>query len=343
MGKCLVTKLNGTVDNNSILKVGELRLNVQSVSNPTAQTQELNLMFAKDTTVSIIGNGYFTDSSLSQNNGKTCICKANTTTTLILSNGDYELSIPDKYSIIQINCWNAGSCVSMDISDLKYSLSINSIALRNAQVSGDISALSNLTALWNISIRTANISGDISALSNLTALATLNLQGTQVSGDISALSNLTALATLNLQGTQVSGDISALSNLTKLTSFTVANMSGDISTLSNVNATDVHINQSSLTGDLAVALPKVSFLSFYGDNGSVFSWSSRPSSCTNGGLEGYPTVQNLDKMLQDLANCQVPTSNKYTLIQAKGNRTSASDAAVQTLQSKGYTVSITPA
>ena len=320
MGKCLVTKLNGTVDNNSILKVGELRLNVQSVSNPTAQTQELNLMFAKDTTVSIIGNGYFTDSSLSQNNGKTCICKANTTTTLILSNGDYELSIPDKYSIIQINCWNAGSCVSMDISDLKYSLSINSIALRNAQVSGDISALSNLTALWNISIRTANISGDISALSNLTALATLNLQGTQVSGDISALSNLT-----------------------KLTSFTVANMSGDISTLSNVNATDVHINQSSLTGDLAVALPKVSFLSFYGDNGSVFSWSSRPSSCTNGGLEGYPTVQNLDKMLQDLANCQVPTSNKYTLIQAKGNRTSASDAAVQTLQSKGYTVSITPA
>ena len=33
----------------------------------------------------------------------------------------------------------------------------------------------------------------------------------------------------------------------------------------------------------------------------------------------------------------------YKTISLIGNRTSASDAAVQTLQSKGYTVSITPA
>ena len=320
MGKCLITKLNGTINNNSMLKIGEIQLDIHSVNSPTAQTQELNLQFLEDTTVSIVGNGYFTDSSLTQNNGKTHLCKANTRVTLILSNGDYKLSIPNKYKLTQLLCWNIGSCVSMDIDSLKFSTVLNSLSLRNEAVSGDISTLSNLLAFWSLS-----------------------LQGTAVSGDISALRNLTSLSSLNLQGTAVSGDISALRNLTKLTSIKVVNMSGDISSLNKVQASDVHIVQSTLTGDLAVALPNVSFLSLYADAGSLFSWSSRPSSYTNGGLEGYPTIQNLDKMLQDLANCQVPSKNKLDIIQVRGTRTSASDNAVTTLQQKGYTVSITPA
>lgn len=51
-------------------------------------------------------------------------------------------------------------------------------------------------------------------------------------------------------------------------------------------------------------------------------------------------------MLQDLANCKAAIQSDiayYKAITATGTRTTASDAAVQTLQSKGYTVSITPA
>ena len=52
-------------------------------------------------------------------------------------------------------------------------------------------------------------------------------------------------------------------------------------------------------------------------------------------------------MLQDQAACVtgIDSSSDIYLktISATGTRTSASDAAVQTLQSKGYTVSITPA
>ena len=52
-------------------------------------------------------------------------------------------------------------------------------------------------------------------------------------------------------------------------------------------------------------------------------------------------------MLQDQAQGVVGFSSgdapEYKTIYVSGTRTSASDAAVQTLQSKGYTVSITPA
>lgn len=49
-------------------------------------------------------------------------------------------------------------------------------------------------------------------------------------------------------------------------------------------------------------------------------------------------------MLIDEANCIAqPGSGIYRMITATGTRTSASDDAVQTLQSKGYTISIIPA
>ena len=33
MAKCLVTKLNGSVDNNELLRVGEMRIKVESVES----------------------------------------------------------------------------------------------------------------------------------------------------------------------------------------------------------------------------------------------------------------------------------------------------------------------
>ena len=55
-------------------------------------------------------------------------------------------------------------------------------------------------------------------------------------------------------------------------------------------------------------------------------------------------MDNIDKMLQDQAKCQTSsTASVRKIIEVIGTRTSTSDAAVQTLQSKGYTVSITPA
>ena len=82
------------------------------------------------------------------------------------------------------------------------------------------------------------------------------------------------------------------------------------------------------------------------DKGSAFTWSTRPTSAKILSIAGPVSLSNIDKMLQDQAQCQVGVPQGYpswyNIISVSGNRTSASDAAVQTLQNKGYTVTIVP-
>ena len=154
----------------------------------------------------------------------------------------------------------------------------------------------------------------------------LNLSNTQVSGDIANLKSLTALTTLNLSNTQVplTGNIGELSVLSK--------------------CTEMSINYSKLTGDLATLPSVCRFASFSNDKGSVFTWSTRPSSAKIIAMQGNARLGNIDKMLQGQAQCQVGFSSndspQYKTISISGNRTSASDEAVATLQQKGYTISI---
>ena len=206
---------------------------------------------------------------------------------------------------------------------------LTTLGLYNTQVSGDIANLKNLTALTSISLSNSQVSGNIANLKNLTALTTLGLSNTQVSGDIANLKNLTALTTLGLYNTQVplTGSISELSALSK--------------------CTEISLKYSKLTGDLATLPSVCKFVSFANDKGSIFTWSTRSSSAKIIAIEGNAILNNIDKMLQDQAQCQVGFLSGdniwYKTIQVSGNRTSASDDAVATLQQKGYTISIAKA
>ena len=403
MNQCLVTKLKGAVSDSSLMRLGEFRIKVNMVTRPTSRTQGFTFTFNKDVQIEIIGNGYFTNKALTANNGKTMNITANTMASVYVSNGDFEVAVLDKYSLVCLLFYAQGeanvtaaemSNRSMTIDDLKYSTALTSINLGGTQVSGDISALQNLTALTSINLYSTQVSGDISALQNLTALTYINLGGTQVSGDISALQNLTALTSIelyspqvsgdisalqnltaltyiNLGGTQVSGDISALQNLTALTYINLysTQVSGDISALQNLTALTYislggtqgnlsslsrltklkycSLKQSKITGDLASLASTCYFVSFQNDNGSTLTWTTRSSSANIIAIEGKASLANIDKMLQDQAQCvkAIPASGElwFKNISVAGTRTSASDAAVATLQEKGYTVSITKA
>ena len=157
---------------------------------------------------------------------------------------------------------------------------------------------------------------------------------------------------LNIAGTNISGKINDLKTLTKLTILHVFNnkvpITGDIGELNSLQqATILGLKSSKLTGDLAKIPPSCKFVTFDNDAGSVFTWSTRPSTEKIFAIEGNASVTNVDKMLQDLAQCQKNFTEGddiyYKTISVRGTRTSASDEAVQTLQSKGYTVSIIPA
>lgn len=102
-----------------------------------------------------------------------------------------------------------------------------------------------------------------------------------------------------------------------------------------------------VTGDISKLPAKTSFLSLSNKSGGNMTWTNRVSSSNIIAIEGSPMIDNIDKMLQDQAECVSALTGNDSIwlknITGRGTRTSVSDAAVQTLQSKGYSVSITPA
>ena len=244
MNRCLVTKLNGSVDNTSLLRIGEMRIGISKVDSPNNWTQGFNINVNKLTVLEIIGNGYFTDVNLTANNGKKLILNPNVNQKVYVSNGNFEVAILDKYALVSIfdyDTYSAGNSTysqkNKSISDIgifKYSTALTSISLNNTNISGDIANLKNLTALTSISLNNINISGDIANLKELTSLTSLSLYNTEVSGDIANLKTLTALTKLELynKNLPITGNI------------------GELSTLLNCNY--IIIDFSKLTGDLAV-------------------------------------------------------------------------------------------
>ena len=334
MNRCLVTKLNGSVDNTSLLRIGEMRIGISKIDSPNHWTQGFRITVNKLTVLEIIGDGYFTDVNLTANNGKKITLNPNVYEKVYVSNGNFEVAILDKYALVAIfdyDTYDEGNSTysqkNKSISDIgffKYSTALTSLGLSNTNLSGDIANLKNLTALTRIELSNTNLSGDIANLKNLTALTILKLSNTNISGDIANLKNLTALTNLGLSNAQIplTGEISALSTLSKCST--------------------ISLSFSKLTGDLAILPDACCEVGLYYNKGSVFTWSTRPSSAYIISLGGASLYSNVDKMLQDQAQCQVgPTANKT--ISATGTRTSASDDAVATLQQKGYTVIIIPA
>jgi Leucine-rich repeat (LRR) protein len=380
MNKCFITKLDGASGNSNLLRIGEMRVHFDKSANPTTSNRGKNIQFTKDSQLEIIGDAYFTDENLSTNLGKKITVTKDFPKSVYVSNADCDVCILDKYSLFLINDWtrnttNDNGNFHFDLEGLKYSKSLSSLVVPRSKVSSDIANLKGLTALTRIDLSFSQVSGDIANLKSLTALSILNLSNSQVSGDIANLKSLTVLSILNLYNTNISGDIANLKGLTALTRIDLHNtqVSGDIANLKGLTAltyiaidnpqvpltgdigqlstlsnyTDIKFWHSKLTGDLATLSSKCKYASFVSDKGSVFTWSTRPSTAKIIAIEGNASLTNIDKMLQDQAQCQVGFTSSdavfYKTISVKGNRTSASDDAVAALQQKGYTISIAKA
>ena len=305
MTKCLVTKLNGSVDNNALLRIGEMRIKVEDVVSPTKNTQGFSLSFIEPTTVEIVGDGYFTDNTLTENKGKSINI---TSSDEIFVNQATTVAIRNKYKLKTIDILvfagiPYGENKVLKLDDLKYS-----------------------SALIKLHFPKVQLTGDIENLKNLTALTTLVLNNTNVTGDIENLKNLTALTTLNISNTALKGDISNIYYI-----------------ISKDKEFNIQLCNN-LTGDLA-SLPNSILFINNRDGKSKFTWK-KGSTRTNILACNNIYCANIDNMLNDMASMTatfVSEAIYHKTIKLVGTRTSASDAAVATLQSKDYTVSITPA
>ena len=365
MGKCFVTKLNGSVNNSALLKIGETKFKISK----EASQLSFYIQVIKPMVLTIEGNGYFTNNEYNENKGTTLSVSENTNQRCFLKvNGDVSISIPDKYNLLSL--YAVDSHIVFDIDSLKYSKSLNSLHLERATTCGDIASLKELTAIRDLCLGSnqligdidnlknltsmtffsapiTKISGDIAVFSNLRKLTDLNIESTQVVGDIASLKDLTSMKNLSIGSNQLSGDIASLKNLTSMTFFSASRtkISGDITNLRNSKITECYLNELTLSGDLATIPSTCNFISLLNNNNSNFTWSSRASSSKILAMIGNPKIDNVDKMLQDQAQCvkgyNESDSSMFKTISATGPRTSASDAAIATLQQKGYTVAIT--
>ena len=318
MGRCLVTKLNGTGNNNDLLHIGECVIGVESSSAN-------ELLFQAD----LGSTEYYCEQShvLGEENVNAGVKRAFESWKDIKSSavGLYRFHFLNKYSIKGLLEKSIKGI--NEINQVNYLNNITQITFNlNSDDVFDLNALKQSTSLTLLILK-GNVTGDISSLKNMTALTNLSINSSKVTGDISSLKNMTALT--NFSGTLfINGKAEELKMLSSLTSFNCGNA---------VNKGDF--------GDIAT-LPASFVYLYIGSNASI-SWTSRPSTSKIIGIFGSPKLSNIDKMLQDQAQCVTgitsSTAEFMKSITATGTRTSASDAAVQTLQSKGYTVSITPA
>ena len=330
MNKCLITKLAGSVDNNSLLKIGELRIKVSRTDNPSEKTQGFNLIFKEKCTATILGDGYFTDKTLSENSGKTMEIPAQTNKNIFVSNGDYEISFDNKYPLrtLKLRSDNVSSVYSNDVKNRSFNL--------------DDLNFCNITE--ELDIYSPNVYGNLSSLANMNNLSYLNVESNNIYGDYSSLEGLKKLSVASLSGNNMKGNTSSISKLDALSIGTFRNLEGDISKLSSLtNLKVLWFPTTKVNGDLATLPASCYYIGIEGD--ASFTWGTRPSTSSIIAITGSPRIDNVDKMLQDQAQCAstAPSGNmQYKTISVKGTRTSASDAALSTLQGKGYTVIVTP-
>ena len=254
MAETLVTQYAGTVDNDNLPKLGELRFSITPAQNTNVRYNLLELSTKEgegDVVVSVIGNGYITDANRTANLGtsKTIAAGANMDKTYF-SNGTFTVVVSNKYAITALvgGTGASGSCNyknwSFDIEQLRGMSNLTNLQFHTSGFYGDIISLSSLTNLesfyadWlndaNIEIildwwpniydfHASEVSGDIAAFSNRYNLRYINgANSPNLFGDISSLTNLPIIRVIELGGvirrnTKITGDISSLANLNRQT------------------------------------------------------------------------------------------------------------------------------
>ena len=302
MGKCLVTKLNGIVDNINLKKLGELRLNIQKSAALKADARTIKLSCYSPVDIEVIG-GYFTDKTFSENYGTTAKVEANINKELIVSNNDCILRFTNKSDIISFILGKnfAATDFIFDLSELKYSGVTIADFFNMVNLAEDISIIKDITQLKSLVISNSRCFGDIASLVTSKNLEVFTASYCpKIYGDISNLVNNSKLKKLSLKGTAAFGDLSYL--------------------------------------------PSPTFFISLSENASAKWKRERPSSSPIINIEGNPLLgTDVDAMLINQAKCSPSTEDNIKKIEVKGTKTSLSDSAVSSLQSKGYTVSITPA
>lgn len=214
MNNCLVTKLKSVVDNDNLRTLNSFIIEVSA--NTNANFSMVNPGSQGDViTARIIGNGHFSNSSYTTDEGKkiTFTQPAGTSAfnCYIVSTGICSIEISGiPYSHVVRDIFYANNTYG-NINDFVKYWSVRNIISSYAVADSmnlDFSEIANPSVIKKISIGRvgANISGDINVLSTATDLEELDIWGDNAAytGNLSFMNNCTKITTLNIGG-QITG------------------------------------------------------------------------------------------------------------------------------------------
>lgn len=312
MGKCLITKLNGSVGNTNLPVLGKIRVMFTGTDNKNGASITGHLTL-KGSTSTWKGDG---------------TCNIDTPIGDSYYNVDPDknakgiLLIDSKKDISSISStWCYGTNVYFaDIN--KYCTRLTNLDLSNTEQEGDLSEIADLSSLEHLSVMSSKVTGSFVNATYLQNLKSLNIhKNNKIVCNLSDLSSCFALEDLDIRESSTTGDLSALSTCIKLKSLATegSGITGSISSLANIK---------SFTNYDSYSKPN--------------TWSSsslRPSSHPKiiGNIK-FASASDTDNFLINMASCtDEGITHKYWYFQ-NSHRTSASDAAVSTLQNAGYTL-----
>lgn len=248
---CLVTKLKGSVNNDKLLKLGELRIEFQNVGD----RKYFTVKYDADARIELKDAVFESDYSQYGN-------------AMDVTSGSYGISFSakpsrasllNKYHITELALYDSGA--AFDLEQLEMCKALNRLDANTVPVYGNVKHLLPLDNLSDVNVSASNVEGDISGLA-VKSLRKLQFSNcNNLTGNIAAISSLTNLTTLSFSSCpNVYGDISSLSEMASLTelSFYSTKISGDISSIFKLkNLSNLDLSGTSVSGEINTLFSKM--------------------------------------------------------------------------------------
>ena len=194
MEKCLVTKLNGVVSNNEILKIGELRVKIDSTDAP----EFYNHFMATGNEVIV---NKLVDEGLNAEFPNSFGTEGGYDGKL---SGKGRLSIMNKYNITSLELFQLAFPEFDILEEIKYMKALAALKSFNQHLNAEKFPYSSVLIYLNVN----NIDGRLSALANkIPNVSTLYVNKSNIEGNISDLGALIKLERIDTSNTNVTGSL----------------------------------------------------------------------------------------------------------------------------------------
>lgn len=200
----LIIKLPSEVDDDSLKRIDEIRFEARTNLTPEGLTRNaLELNPGSQVNGRIAGNGHFTNSAGTQDNGQS-FNVGEGATYIFTSIGDYYLFIGHKDILTKVKIDAVG--LFIELSELSYCTNLKVISIIDSRGSGDLSDIINvLPGIEKLTLRGNLFTGDAGLLDETENLTELMLRKTAITGTLNIGRNI-GLSSVNIFGSEIVAD-----------------------------------------------------------------------------------------------------------------------------------------